>query len=675
MRCALASGCIGWQNFLLMSPVIKPRKAVLLAAGFGTRLLPLSLDTPKPMIPLWGKPALGHVLDLLQSWNVREVLINLHFHPDSIVRYAAARSSKKLQIVFSFEPEILGTAGALRKAAWFLPDSEPFWLINADIAADVRPEAFLRALRKPGTLAALWLHPLRGPRTVEMARGMITDFQSARPETSGTYTFCGLHLLKPDVFDFIPDTGFYGIISAYNRAMKAGRRIAGVCAHDCYWEDLGTPESYRLAHGEILSNYRKGKPGARLYDPFQARLHRALKRSGARLEGFVAIGKNTSVAQGARIINSVLWDGARIAPRALITDAVVGTNTFAQGRVRRLAMRSEFMMQTGHAHTDHLLARVLRALGWPAGHAVVEPFEPRGSARSFTRLRCGRSSAIFVRYSLARHENSLYAANARFLKRLKLRVPEIIVDWPEERVLVLEDLGTRSLQEKITDATPAQYMRLYTPVLNTVLRFHKLGAQRAKACGLELTPPFSNDLYCWEREFFARHFLRKYLKLPEKNIAHALKDLALTAEHLACLSHVLVHRDLQSSNILLLKNQLPALIDFQGMRFGPAAYDLASLLCDPYTSMPQDIRERLLDDYAGQAGWSALERDAFWWAAIERLAQALGAYGRLSAMPETAWFKRYIPIALARMREALEHLPTLRGLNSVCRSAMACFPE
>jgi NDP-sugar pyrophosphorylase family protein/aminoglycoside/choline kinase family phosphotransferase len=649
--------------------MLPPRKAVVLAAGFGTRLLPLSLDTPKPMVPLWGKPALGHVLDLLQDWGVRETLINLHFHPDAIVRYAAGRSRPDFRITFSFEPDILGTGGALRRAAWFLPEAEPFWLINADIAADLRPDPFLGALRHRNTLAALWLHPSLGPRTVAMRRGFITDFQSARPETPGTYTFCGLHLIRPGILDFLPAEGFATIIAAYNRALAAGRRLAGVCAPDCYWEDLGTPESYRLAHGEVRARHRRGEPGGRLYDPGQTRRARALRRAGARLDGFVALGRDASVAPGARVADSVLWDGATVAPGAEVLGAVVGTDTRVRGRVRRLALRSEFMVRAGDTHADLLLGRVLRALEWPADRTVVEPFEPRGSARSFTRLRCGRRSAILVRYSLDRHENALYADHARFLKRLGLRVPEVLLDWPAERALALEDLGGRSLQEEVAVATPERFFTLYAPVLDAAHRLHSRGARAALAQRLELTPPFSADLYRWEREFFARHFLRRRLGLPEPAIRAALRDLGRIAERLASLPQVLIHRDLQSSNVLLIPGG-PAFIDFQGMRLGPAAYDLASLLCDPYVAMPSTVRERLLQRYADRAGWSGAQRDAFWWAALERLAQALGAYGRLGASPETAWFARYIRPALERMREALDRLPVLPGLRAIVRSAL-----
>ncbi|MBI2439772.1 MAG: NTP transferase domain-containing protein [Lentisphaerae bacterium] len=196
---------------------LPPRKAVILAAGFGTRMLPLSLDTPKPLMPLWGKPIVEHIIALLASWGVEEVLINLHYQPEAICDYVRGRSARIPRITLSFEPDLLGTGGALQRAAWFL-DTAPFWVINADIAAEVNPQPFIRAFQQSNILAALWLQPERGPRTVEMTQGRITDFASSRPGTKGTYTFCGVQVVSPHILRYIPRQGFSSIVQAYQRA-------------------------------------------------------------------------------------------------------------------------------------------------------------------------------------------------------------------------------------------------------------------------------------------------------------------------------------------------------------------------------------------------------------------------------------------------------------------------
>jgi mannose-1-phosphate guanylyltransferase len=228
-------------------PLRPPKKAFILAAGFGTRIRPLSRDLPKPLMPLWGHPVLEHLLRLLRDWGVRDVLLNLHHQAGELVRFATGCPVPPLRLNFSFEPEILGTGGALRRAAWFL-EEQPFWLVNADIAADLDPSPLVRAFARPNTLATLWLHPTLGPRTVVVKNGRVVGFRAPHPGSAGTCTFCGLHLVSPRILDYLPREGFAGIIPAYERALTRGERIAGVCVPESFWADLGTPRHYLEAH-------------------------------------------------------------------------------------------------------------------------------------------------------------------------------------------------------------------------------------------------------------------------------------------------------------------------------------------------------------------------------------------------------------------------------------------
>lgn len=630
-----------------------PRKAVVLAAGFGTRMLPLSLDTPKPMMPIWGVPALGHVLAMLRRWGVRDVLINLHHQPDPIVQYTRTQPFPGLRLTLSYEPDILGTGGALQRAGWFF-DSAPFWMLNADVAAEVSPAPFLRAYVCRRPLAALWMHPALGPRTVEMERDRIVNFHSSRPGTAGTYTFCGLQLLSPRILDYLPPRGFVGIVQAYTRAMAAGRTIAGVCVARSFWADIGTPDSYLAAHRDIRAAWRARHPGARLFVPAQERRMRTLRRQGVRLTGFAAVDARAQIERGATLNEAVVWEGARVGGDAVVEHAIVGTRADVHGRVPHVAMRSDLSLGTveGIAH-DAVLSLALQRLGWPAAGTTVIAFEPRGSARTFTRLEHARHSVILVRYSLEREENALYAQHARFLKALGWPVPAVRLDVPEKQLLVIEDLGDRSLQRAGADLSPARLRAHYRRVLEAVAVLHTQGTRAARRARLTMVPGFSPDLYCWEREFFAKHYLRRLPDLSAVESDRALAELAAGAMPLVQAPAVLIHRDLQASNILLVGGR-PYFIDFQGMRYGAAAYDLASLLCDPYMELPAEWQTRLLQHYNARVPRARrVSERIFWQATIERLAQALGAYGRLSAVADTAWFGRYIPPALRMMRRAL----------------------
>jgi aminoglycoside/choline kinase family phosphotransferase len=156
--------------------------------------------------------------------------------------------------------------------------------------------------------------------------------------------------------------------------------------------------------------------------------------------------------------------------------------------------------------------------------------------------------------------------------------------------------------------------------------------------------------------------LEKRLGLPPAEVAAIKGDLKKIGRKLLRAPRVVVHRDLQSTNVIL-KDGRPCFIDFQGMRWGAAAYDLASLLCDPYMELTEPLQLRLLDFYAAKCG-DATVRDLFWPAAIQRLAQALGAFAKLGAARETLQFGDHIPAALRMMKRALSHvrgLPHLRA--------------
>ena len=195
-----------------------PSKAVVLAAGLGRRMWPLSVDTPKPLMPVWGTPILDRLLAMLGRWGVREVLMNLHSGAEAIVDHVRKRESRRPLVCFSFEPEIRGTGGALRRAEWFV-DNGPFWLVNGDIVAELTPDPLVSAYARIAPLAVLWLTEETGPRTVEMSGNRVTRFRSPRAGSPGTYTLCGLHLVSPRILRDLPNAACRSIVEAYEAAI------------------------------------------------------------------------------------------------------------------------------------------------------------------------------------------------------------------------------------------------------------------------------------------------------------------------------------------------------------------------------------------------------------------------------------------------------------------------
>ncbi|MDO9542157.1 MAG: NDP-sugar synthase, partial [Kiritimatiellia bacterium] len=499
----------------------RPQKAIILAAGLGTRMYPLSLDTPKPLMPVWGKPIMEHLLDLLIRWGVKEVLVNLHFHPSPICEYLKKEKPKGLRVSFSFEPEIMGTGGVLRRAEWFL-DNKPFWMINADIAADLTPFRLLAEFERRKTIAALWMEPDRGPLTVEIRHGKVVNFQTSRPGTKGTYTFCGLQLISPALLNYLPSDQFCSIIQAYQNAIQAGRLVRGVCVPGSYWADLGTPESYLKAHAEIRERYRQKLPGQQLFNPRQNRQITKLRRRGVFISGFAAIDKTAVLHPGAKIENAVIWRKAVIGPNGKVQNAIVGSECEINGRVPRLAVKTSFNEQ----HSDIQLNLALAHLKLNPSKTAIMPFEPRGSARSFTRIVAKKEKYIMIRYSRKRYENCLYAQHAIFLKKTGLNVPVVIADFPKQQFTLMQDLGDISLQQIAKNCPRIKLVKYYREVLKAILLLHRQGAINARREHLEMVASFSPDLYLWEREFFARHFLIPHLNLKPSTIKGIMAELS-----------------------------------------------------------------------------------------------------------------------------------------------------
>jgi len=623
--------------------VKRPVKAIILCAGYGRRLSPLTNVLPKPMMPLWGVPIVERLMRMLRSWGVREVLLNMHHTAGPLLGHIRSRARDGLRVCASFEPAILGTGGALRRADWFI-DADPFWVVNGDIAADVRPQAFLAAYRRLAPVQGIvWLHDKAGPRTVEMERGRVSEFRSSRAGSRGTYTFCGVQLVNPALLGYIPEQVFSSIVDAYEACLASGKRIGGVCPRNAFWADTGTVRGYLQVHRDMAND------PVRFPDAVQARtaMLRRLAQAGACVAGFAAVGRDVAVAKGAHLRDTVLWDTCRIASDARIRGAVVASRTRASGRVENMALRLSDM-------DDPSVLKAVGRLRWPVASVTALPLPARGSARTFTRVQYGRRRAMVVAYSISRPENALYARQTRFLEGLGIHVPHVLVDLPVDNVLILSDMGDVSLSEYLRGRTRRELETVYGRVLAMAARLHGRGAKEACHRGMALSRPFSPSLCRWEHDLFLRHYAGARGLLSSAQTAAIIREVRRLARRVLCEPRVLLHRDLQSANVLIHRGQ-PVWIDFQGMRLGPALYDVASLLCDPYVSLAEDVQLRLLRVYAQQASVSTDGLESrFWLAAAQRLPQAIGAFGRLGGLSGTERFSDHIVPGLRMLARALE---------------------
>ena len=189
---------------------------------------------------------------------------------------------------------------------------------------------------------------------------------------------------------------------------------------------------------------------------------------------------------------------------------------------------------------------------------------------------------------------------------------------------------------------------------------------------------FGPDLYRWERNYFRDHFIRDICRIElEPLLERELEaELSALSERIARTRRSLVHRDLQSQNVII-RNGDPFLIDFQGMRFGSPFYDLGSLLCDPYATFTESERNELLSFYYGLSRWDldwTPFQITFWEASVQRLMQALGAYGFLGLEKGFKPFLEHIPSGLRNLHLATRHaesLPRLQELSAECARAIS----
>jgi aminoglycoside/choline kinase family phosphotransferase len=289
----------------------------------------------------------------------------------------------------------------------------------------------------------------------------------------------------------------------------------------------------------------------------------------------------------------------------------------------------------------------------------IAPIEKGGSDRKFYRVRCSsEQSLILVKYNLEREENRHYVEIAQFLEAHEIRAPRIYYHDADEGLVWLEDLGENDL---FTHRAEPWLVRraFYESALDEVRKLHRLPEDVCIEMHRHLPAEFNAALYLWEQNYFFENCLGRHFGVDKGKIDNvaALPALQEIAENLAKRSRVLVHRDFQSQNILVRHSQA-YLIDFQGMRPGLAQYDLASVLYDPYVDLTVAERDELLEHYCDgkpDDDFSVTLR----FCAMQRLMQALGAYGFLGLVKGHQHFLQHIPKAVSSLREVVAKIDGL----------------
>ena len=294
-------------------------KAMILAAGYGERLWPLTADRTKPALPVLGKPLVGYVAEYLGSFGMRDIVVNLHHHPDSVKRALGDGSQFGVTLEYVHEPIILGTSGALDNARSLL-EGETFVVVNGKLITNLDLSAALDEHRARKALATLVLRrneKFERFSYVEVNDGLVTRFagmpsRDAWQSDQPPLMFTGIHIMEPRIFDYIPRGIFSdSVIDVYPQAIARGEVILGHVAEGM-WYELSTMQRYLDISLALLR-----QDGRNVYTG----LDPSIAASAEVLDS--VLWNNVSVGPDARVRRAVLGDGVRILPGEQVEDAVV----------------------------------------------------------------------------------------------------------------------------------------------------------------------------------------------------------------------------------------------------------------------------------------------------------------------------------------------------------------
>jgi mannose-1-phosphate guanylyltransferase len=316
-------------------------KAMVLAAGLGTRLRPLTFELPKPMVPVLDRPVMAHIVDLLDRHGYDEVIANLHYFPDTIRDYFGER------IAYREEPELLGTAGGVRNCADFLDDGT-FLIISGDALTDIDLGAFVARHKAAGGIGTLAVKRVENTRefgvVLHDADGRITGFQE-KPDPAEALSNlgnCGIYLFEPEIFDYFPQRPFVDWANDVFPALLEHDVPFHIHEIGEYWNDVGSLEELKEGtfdalrgalrvelRGEEVADGVRICEGTELTDATLIEPPVWIGRdvrigAGVRLQGPLAIGDGVVIGAGAALKDAVVLPGSEVTPDAILIGAIAG---------------------------------------------------------------------------------------------------------------------------------------------------------------------------------------------------------------------------------------------------------------------------------------------------------------------------------------------------------------
>ncbi len=327
------------------------KKAMIMAAGAGTRLNPLTQKVPKPMVPVVNTPILEFILKHLQKYGINDVIANTHHIAESIQNAYGGKNHVGINFQYVYEPELTGTAGGVKKTEFFFEPGDTFIVISGDALTDVNIEKLYEKHKKSGAMATMALKEIPISEVAHFgvvvldSNSRVTGFQEKpRPEEAkSNLVNAGIYIFETDVFNYIPANQFYDFAKNVFPAMMANNELLYAHVIDDYWNDIGTIKQYKHSSLDILAGkvnldipYPETENGwiAESADIADSVVFKGVSviGKGSKVEDHVKlsenniIGNNCIIKAGARIENSIIWDDVVIGENVSLDNCIIANN-------------------------------------------------------------------------------------------------------------------------------------------------------------------------------------------------------------------------------------------------------------------------------------------------------------------------------------------------------------
>jgi aminoglycoside/choline kinase family phosphotransferase len=467
-------------------------------------------------------------------------------------------------------------------------------------------------------------------------------------------------MYSPDFLDFLPE-GTSSVVYAWLKALASGKKIGTIDYTGCSWTDIGTPAAYAVAVFEGLE-----KAGETLY------VHPSADCGKAEIKGRVVLESGCIIGEETYLKNCIVLPDAQIPDGKSIEDAVIGPDYLI--RLEKAQQKlppniSENIIESFFQIPQKNIESALIGTG--------------GSDRKYYRLNDHEKSAVLMVCSAEDPDFERHIAYTEFFRGYLLPVPEMFAVDCKQKQALFEDLGDLSLYSWLKCRRgPASIESMYRRVLDILVKLHSTVSINSSESPLLCSRVFDYEHLRWETSYFIERFVSGHIGMTVKEGNTLKEEFQVLAKTVDSFPKAAVHRDFQSQNLMITKDEVPRVIDYQGARIGPPAYDLASVLWDPYYRLDDDMRERLICYYTEKMRADTVtdfDKDEFRYSLmlcrLQRHMQALGAYGFLSKMKGKKYFLRHIPQAMEYLTEetalAVEDFSALHELvmklDSACK--------